>query len=152
MNISSCINLEQSIARKYRALKSVMDERSRRLWAAAEAREIGRGGASIVHKATGVDWKTISRGIRDLEKKEVADSSNEFTRIRQRGRGRKKLRLKDTTLVSDLDNLIEPTIRGDPMSGIRWTCKSTRNLAKEMNEKGHTASHTTIAQELRRQK
>lgn len=152
MTISKYIKLEQSIARKYKALCPIMDERSRRLWAAAEMREIGRGGSSIVHRATGLDLKTISRGMHDLKEQEKSANKKPSERIRQKGGGRKKLRSKDQTLLSDLDNLIEPMVRGDPMSGIRWTCKSTRKLSKELINQGHTVSHTTVAQELRNQK
>ena len=146
-------DLERSIARKYKALSPDMDERARRLWATAEMREIGYGGASIVHRATGLDPKTICRGVRDLEEQEKIPSTQEISaRIREKGGGRKSLRSKDPILLSDLDNLIEPTVRGDPMPGIRWTCKSTRNLAKELDQKGHKISHTIVAQELRQQK
>lgn len=130
-----------------------MDERGRRLWAAAEVRELGPGGATIVHRATGLDWKTISRGNRDLTELETSPSHTEkVRRIREKGGGRKSVQSQDSTLLSDLDALIEPTVRGDPMSGIRWTCKSTRKLAEELCQKGHKLSHTTVAQELRKQK
>ena len=152
MTISKYIKLEQSIARKYKALCSIMNERSRRLWAAAEMLEIGRGGSSIVHRATGLDLKTIRRGVLDLKEQEKSANIKSSERIREQGGGRKKLRSKDQTLLSDLDNLIEPMVRGDPMSGIRWTCKSTRKLSKELINQGHTVSHTTVAQELRNQK
>jgi hypothetical protein len=146
-------NLEQRIARKYQALSASMDERTRRLWAATEMREIGRGGAAIIHRATGLDLKTISRGNRDLKELEKPlRSQREPRRIRQTGGGRKPLRVQDPTLLSDLDALIEPTVRGDPMSGIRWTCKSTRKIAKELDQKGHKVSHMTVAEELRNQK
>lgn len=79
-------------------------------------------------------------------------SKGNVRRIRQQGGGRKALRLQDPTLFSDLDALIEPTIRGDPMSGIRWTCKSTRKLAEELCQKAHKLTHMTVAQELRNQK
>lgn len=149
----SLSDLEQSIARKYRALSPGMDERGRRLWAAAEMRELGYGGAAIVHRATGLDWKTICRGNRDLTEQEMSlQSAGKERRIRKEGGGRKSLRLQDSTLLSDLDALIEPTVRGDPMSGIRWTCKSTRKLAEELCQKGHMLSHATVAQELRNQK
>lgn len=116
-------------------------------------REIGRGGAAIIHRATGLDLKTISRGSRDLKELEKPlRSQGEPRRIRQTGGGRKPLRVRDPTLLSDLDTLIEPTVRGDPMSGIRWTCKSTRKIAKELDQKGHKVSHMTIAEELRNQK
>jgi hypothetical protein len=147
------LHLEQSIARKYNALCNGMDERMRRLWAATEAREIGYGGASVVCRATGLDPKTIHRGSLDLKEQEVNPPSAVTQRhIRQKGGGRKAIRAKDPTLLSDLDSLIEPTVRGDPMSGIRWTCKSTRSLSKELHQKGHTISHMTIAQELKDQK
>lgn len=153
MNTIPLSSLEQSIARKYQSLCSEMDERSRRLWAAAEMREIGRRGATIVHRATGLDWKTIRRGDRDLTELETSSQHTEkLRRIRKKGGGRKTLRSKDSTFLSDLDALIEPTVRGDPMSGIRWTCKSTRKLAEELLEKGHKLSHMTVAQELRCQK
>src|SRR5690606_29307987 len=116
MIISTLSDIEKSIARKYKALSSEMDERARRLWAAAEAKEIGRGGATIVHRATGLDWKTISRGNRDLIELETSSNSKEkMRRIRKKGGGRKAVRSQDSTLLSDLDDLIEPTVRGDPM-------------------------------------
>jgi len=147
------ILIEQSISRKYNALCSGMNERTRRLWAATEAREIGYGGALIVCKATGLDAKTIRRGTLDLQEQEMSTSpTGTLRRIRQRGGGRKSIRSKDSTVLSDLDALIEPTVRGDPMSGIRWTCKSTRNLSKELHKKGHRISHMTIAEELKNQK
>jgi hypothetical protein len=145
--------LEQSIARKYKALSPYMDERGRRLWAAAEMRELGHGGATIVRKATGMDWKTIRRGACELAEQDISpDREKKGLRIRRQGGGRKALRSKDPTLLSDLDALIEPTVRGDPMSGIRWTCKSTRKLAEELCQKGHKLSHTVVSQELRKQK
>ena len=153
MTSFSLSDLEQSIARKYKALSSNMDERSRRLWAAAETRELGYGGAAVVHRATGLDWKTICRGERDLVEQETSPClEGKVCRVRQKGGGRKALRLQDSTFLSDLDALIEPTVRGDPMSGIRWTCKSTRKLSDELRQKGHKLSHTTVAQELRDQK
>ena len=153
MSRASSLKLEQSIARKYRSLSGEMDERARRLWAAAEARELGHGGIAIVHRATGLDWKTICRGGRDLQEQDVLHRPvGERRRIRQKGGGRKALRAKDPTLIADLDTLIEPTIRGDPMSGIRWTCKSTRKLAQELLNKGHTISYRTVAYELKEQK
>jgi hypothetical protein len=145
--------LEQSITRKYNALSADMDERARRLWAAVEIREIGYGGAAIVHRATRLDWKTICRGVCDLKEQEVSPRpAGTPRRVRQKGGGRKTLRSQDHTILSDLDALIEPTTRGDPMSGIRWTCKSTRILAKELCQNGHIVSHMTVAHELQNQK
>ena len=145
--------LEQSLARKYNALSPHMDERTRRIWAAAEARELGYGGEAIVHRATGLDPKTISRGDSDLKEQDhpllPAEGSR---RIRKKGGGRKPLRVQNASFISKLDALIDPTVRGDPMSGIRWTCKSTRTLAKELCQKEQKVSHMTVKRELKRQK
>ena len=132
MTTRSSLDIENSIARKYKALSGIMDERTRRLWAAAEMIELGYGGAAIIHRATGLDPKTISRGNDDLKKQEAfSQPLDEPYRIRQKGGGRRTVRSKDSTLLADLDALIEPMVRGDPMSGIRWTCKSTSKLSKE---------------------
>ena len=153
MPVSLRPDVEKSIARKYDVLGPEMDERARRIWAATEARELGYGGLSVVHRATGLDFKTISRGDADLKELEKRQSAIEqLRRIRQEGGGRKPLRIKNPALLEDLNALIEPTVRGDPMSGIRWTCKSTRKLAEDLNQKGHEISHLTVAKELRRQK
>ena len=145
--------LEQSIMRKYAALRPDLDERSRRLWGAAEAREIGYGGATIVHRATGMDYKTIDHGMRDLSEQEASPRMpGEPRHIRRKGGGRKKMRSQDLTFLPDLDTLVEPTVRGDPMRGLRWTCKSTRKLARELCTKGHKVSHMTVAEELKAQK
>lgn len=153
MPYSPPLNVEQSIARKYSILGASMNERTRRLWAATEIRELGYGGNAVVHRATGLDWKTIRRGKRELQELEAAQHSpTQRDRIRQNGGGRKAIRSHDSTLLADLDALIEPTVRGDPMSGIRWTCKSTRKLAQELCQKGHKISHMTVAHELKTQK
>lgn len=153
MPVSLRPDIEKSIARKYNALCPEMDERARRIWAATEARELGYGGLSIIYRATGLDFKTISRGDADLKELEKRQGTlDQVRRIRQKGGGRKPLRIKNSNLIEDLNDLVEPTVRGDPMSGIRWTCKSTRKLADAMNKKGHKISHLTIAKELRRQK
>ena len=152
MNNRSSLDLEQSIARKYKSLRADLDERSRRLWAATEVREIGRGGMTIVRRATALDPKTILRGCRDLKDLEEAPRPSQTPRrIRKKGGGRKTIQSQDSTLISDLDNLIDPTVRGDPISGIRWTCKSTRRLAKELVQKGHIISYRTVAKELHKQ-
>ena len=153
MTSAVSLSLEQSIARKYDALSADMDERSRRLWAAAEVQELGYGGKMIVHRATGLDWKTIDRGTRDLEEQKISPRPAEAPRrVRRTGGGRKTIRSQDPTLLPDLNALVEPTTRGDPMCGLRWTCKSTRKLAKELSAKGHRVSHMTVAEELKAQK
>ena len=147
------LDLEQSLARKYNALSPYMNERTRRIWAATEARELGYGGESIVHRATGLDPKTISRGNSDLKEQDPTPLPAEGSRrIRKKGGGRKLLRLQNSSFISKLDALIDPTVRGDPMSGIRWTCKSTRMLAKELCLIEQKVSHMTVKRELKRQK
>jgi transposase len=130
---------------KYEQLSPELDERARRIWAAVEARSIGRGGITQVAEATGIARTTIMRGLTDTP---VAGGPR---RVRAEGAGRKSAGERDPKLLKALDALIEPTTRGDPMSPLRWTCKSTRRLATELGEQGFEISHETIAQLLRRQ-
>ncbi len=141
----------QSIARirrKYRALSVEMDERSRRQWAAAEARELGWGGVTAVARATGLSRTTISAGLRELELP-AKQRSVEGTRVRRPGGGRKTLVETDPGLLAALEALIEPVTRGDPESPLRWTCKSTRRLADELTRKRHPVGANTVAALLR---
>jgi hypothetical protein len=138
------------IERKFRALHPEMDERMRRQWAAAEARELGWGGISIVSRATGVSRPTIMAGIRELDMPEV-DRAQAAYRIRRPGGGRPKLVDVDPELLSALEQLIEPATRGDPESPLRWTCKSTRRLAAELTKEHHAVSPQTVAALLRQQ-
>lgn len=127
---------------RYDSLKPFLNEKARRLLLAAEAKAIGWGGIEKVSRATGVSSDTISKGINELEDEpEVIESG----KIRKPGGGRKKLIDTDPTLLSDLDTLIEPTTRGDPESPLRWTCKSTRKLARELKNMGHNVSHMRVA-------
>ena len=123
----------------------MLDERSRRLWAAAEARAAGRGGVAAVMKATGLSPHTLSRGLRELDSKEPVDPA----RVRRPGAGRKSAKSLDPDLTGALGRLVDATSRGDPESPLRWTCKSTRGLAKELRGQGHQASHSLVAQLLR---
>jgi hypothetical protein len=120
-----------------------LDERMRRLWGAAQAQAIGHGGITRVQEATGMSRPCITRGLKDL-----ADVPLSVGTVRQPGGGRKRVAEHDPALLAALDALIEPTQRGDPMRGLRWTCKSTRRLAKELTTHGHAVSHTTVAEEL----
>jgi hypothetical protein len=136
----------ESIRRKYAALSRAMDERTRRLWAAVEAREIGRGGIARVAEATGLARNTIVSGMREIE---AAQDSGECLgkpgRIRMQGGGRKKLAETYPDLLSALEGLVEPLTRGDPESPLRWTCKSTRTLAAEMKRLGYNIGDRTVA-------
>jgi len=128
------------------ALAPIMDERTTRLWAAAEAQALGRGGVTKVTAATGILHKRIVAGKRELEQMLQAppDQAPRQQRIRRKGAGRKRLEETDPELLIALDALIEPTLRGDPQSPLRWTCKSTHNLAAELTAQGHPVSASKV--------
>ncbi len=142
---------EMEIRSRFEALSPFLDERLRRLVAAAEAKAIGHGGATAISSITGVSRRAIwvgskeLHGIGDVEKKPSELKGN---RIRKAGGGRKRAVDTDPTLKSDLDSLVNPVTRGDPESPLRWTCKSVRRLAKELVEMGHKASHRMVAELL----
>lgn len=123
-----------------------LNERSRRVLAAAEAKQLGRGGISLVSRACGLSRVTITQGIRELAKE---DKSPAVIRIRRKGAGRRSLVSAKPDLPAMLEDLIEPSIRGDPESPLRWTCKSTRMLTKELTRQGCRISHEKVAQLLR---
>lgn len=136
------------IAKKYNYVKWTLDERLRRLIAAAEGKVLGRGGISIVSEATGISRRAIIHaGLKELETPQLKKTETR-SRIRQAGAGRKSVIEIDSTLQSDLELLIEPGTRGDPESPLRWTCKSLRTLADELGKKGHKVSHTHIGKLL----
>jgi transposase len=124
-----------------------LDERARRLWAAAESVAHGRGGISLVARASGVSRRAIAVGLAELQKKPDRSQRKRLP-IRQKGGGRKKASLKDPDLLLDLERLLEPVTRGDPQSPLRWTCKSVRNLADELRAQGHKVSHMLVAELL----
>jgi hypothetical protein len=138
------------IREKYRKLDPELNERTRRLWAATEAEAAGWGGVAGVAEATGLSRPRIVRGIRELRQRGTTGGLA-AGRIRRPGAGPKRRADKDPTLLSDLDLLVDPATRGDPMSPLRWTCKSTRNLANALREKGHEISGQTVAELLREQ-
>lgn len=132
------------IRRKYKLLSPEMHERSRRQWAASEARELGYGGVSLVAKATGLSRPTINSGLRELllpKRKRSVES----LRIRRLGGGRRRATENDPELMKALEALIEPLTRGDPESPLRWTCKSTRKLAEELTRQCHPICERTVA-------
>jgi len=137
--------MEMEILReKYKGLSPVLTERSRRLWAATEAKALGHGGIALVERATGVSRSTIQRGLRELEAGEPLSSDRE----RRSGGGRKPTTEKDPTLLTDLDALVEPTELGDPDSPLRWTVKSVRTLSAALQAQGHGVSHNWVAELL----
>ena len=137
------------IRRKYRALALEMDERARRQWAAAEARELGWGGVTAVAQATRLSRTTITVGLRELDLP-AGQRATEGMRVRRPGGGRKALTETDPGLLAALEALIEPTTCGDPESPLRWTCKSTRRLADELTRQHHPVGTNTVAALLRR--
>lgn len=141
--------LESKIRQRFDALKTTLNERQRRLWAAAEAKAAGPGSNSLVSRATGVSRRAIARGLDEL-----ADPSRqaEGHRVRHAGGGTIALTVKYPTLVEDLDRLIEPTTRGDPESLLRWTVKSTRTLAEALRAQGYRISHESVARLLHAQR
>ena len=135
------------LRRKFTHLASELTERGRRRWAASEALALGHGGIKVVAQATGLGERTIRRGCQEL-RHEQTPASLAGRRIRHPGGGRKLLQSHDPALASALEALVDPTTRGEPMSPLRWTCKSTRKLATALKGQGHQVSHTTVAQLL----
>lgn len=138
--------VEQQVGDRFRSLEGVLDERMRRLMAAAEAKVLGRGGVSMVARATGVSRRAIHVGQGELA---LAHRGGLLPpRIRRPGGGRKRATSKDPELAGELERLVEATTRGDPISPLRWTCKSVRRLAQELREGGHPVSHQLVAELL----
>lgn len=133
------------IQRKYTAIAADLDERARRRWAAAEARSLGWGGIAAVAIATGISDRTIRNGIEELNNPDAPPSD----RQRREGGGRKSRRDSQPGLVAALERLVDPGSRGDPMSPLRWTCKSTRTLAGELQTQGFLISSNTVGKLLR---
>jgi len=140
----------EEIAEKFALLAPTMDERQTRLWLAAEAKAIGRGGIAAVTRATGVLGKRIGMGIRELDQLAIEPPQEppNSQRIRRPGAGRKKLTEADETLVEDLESLIAPETRGDPESLLRWTTKSVRKLADQLCEMGHQIGRQKVSELL----
>lgn len=129
---------------KYDKLGSMMDERLKRHWAACEALALGYGGISAVAQATGLSRSTIRRGIVEVQQEMPQLAQEIGDRIRRPGGGRRPLVETDTALQGDLETLLADSTRGDPMSPLLWTCKSTRVLAAELQKQGHKVSHMTV--------
>src|SRR5688500_2031898 len=136
----------EAVHTKYQRLRPLMNERMRRQWAACEALALARGGVAAVAKATGLSRTTIWAGMRALQQPQGGTGEPlPAERSRAPGGGRHPLVDTEPTLLQDLEALVEPTTRGDPQSPLRWTCKSTRQLAKELQRQGHPVSYRTVA-------
>ena len=142
------LEISESIRSRFLAIRPFLDERARRVWAAAEANALGRGGVVLVARATGLARSTVYAGVRELAEP-APEAAPEARRIRRPGGGDKPRMEKDPTLLADLEALVDPRARGDPASPLRWTTKSTRKLAVVLREQGHRVSYGTVADLLR---
>jgi hypothetical protein len=138
------VNDSTGVKKRFSALSKFLDERSRRLLAGAESLALGRGGISTVSRITGLSRPVIRQGVAELKAGEVTATG----RIRRPGGGRKKISERDPSVVTDLEELVEPVTRGDPESPLRWTCKSVRRLSQELAQQGHQISYPVVAELL----
>jgi hypothetical protein len=135
----------EAIAAKFISLRPLLDERARRVWAAVEARAMGRGGMSRVAEATGLSRVTIRAGLQELALADTASGPQVSpARLRRREGGRKPLSMHDPHLLHALETLVDPVTRGDPMFLLRWTCKSAAQLAAALRAQGHPVSERTV--------
>lgn len=137
--------LAERIRQRYVEVSPALNERTRRLFAAAEARAYGYGGVSVVARVTGMARSTIGRGLREIEAGHVLP----LGRSRRAGGGRKAKRILDPRLLPDLERLVEPVTRGDPTRTLRWTSKSLRHLSRALKQRGHVACPHVVADGLR---
>ena len=135
------MEMEAVIRKKYEPLERLLDEHTRRLWAATKANALGYGGISIISRATGISRRAILVGINEIEQGIVLPEG----RVRKAGGGRKPQVEHQPDLMHRLESLVEPLTRGDPESPLRWTIKSTRRLSEELTESGYTASSRLVA-------
>jgi hypothetical protein len=136
-------SVAEGIRLKFRALEAVMDERMRRQWAASEASLLSWGGVSLVAAATGMSRSTIQAGIKELNERHRTGIT--AARIRRPGGGSKPLTQTDPSIEQALEELVAPETRGDPMSPLRWTLKSTSRLAAELTDRDHPVSARKVA-------
>ncbi|MBC7960312.1 MAG: ISAzo13 family transposase [Vallitaleaceae bacterium] len=135
---------ESQIREKYLTLKDYLDERTMRIWAATEIKQIGKFGKTIVKRATGMDYKTLNKGLQESEQSALLNSD----RIRRKGGGRKKTFEKDKTLTSDIEVLVESATRGDPCCSLLWTSKSTYAIADQLNKDQYRAGRKIVGRVL----
>ena len=139
-----------NIKTRFESIKNYLDEKTKRLFCAAEAKVLGRGGIKKVHEATGVSTKTISKGLKEL--KDINTLDKKEKKIRKSGGGRKKAINKNPEIERHLLSLVEPTVRGEPQSPLLWTTKSLRNLADELKKEGFDVSHVVVGDILKANK
>jgi len=139
------MELHERLKQKFSVLFTYLDERQRRVAAALEARSLGHGRVTAVAKATGLSRPSIHKGLGELSRRQPGVP---LGRSRKVGAGRKPLGQRDPKIVEELDRLVDPDTRGDPMSPLRWTCKSTRQLAQALMEAGRPVSHRVVGELL----
>src|SRR6266852_1183450 len=139
------MDVRARLRRKFELLARAITERTRRLWAGAEADAIGHGGVSAVAAATGMAISTVRKGRDEVR---AGVSKDDVVRDRRPGAGRKRLEKKDPAIPEVLESLVDPAMRGDPESPLRWTTKSTRTLARELTRRGHPLGANKVAQLL----
>jgi Rhodopirellula transposase DDE domain len=142
------VDTDAVLAATFTAILPHLNERQRRLLLGAAARALGRGGPARVTKASGASRPTVDAGIRELAQPGGPEHSG---RVRHPGAGRRRLVERDPGLLGALDRLVDPDTRGDPESPLRWTCKSTRQLAQALTQAGHPVSADTVGRLLRQQ-
>jgi hypothetical protein len=134
---------DKNLTKKYAVVLPFLDEKQKRLVVASDVILLGQRTISQLSKASGLSRPTIYKGLHDIQSKRIPDG-----RIRDSGGGRKSIIEKHPAFQEELEALVDPVTRGDPMSPLRWTCKSTRELANELQSKGYSASHTVVAELL----
>jgi len=139
------MELQERLKQKFSTLFGYLDERQRRIAAAVEARSLGHGGVTAVALATGMSRPSIHKGLGELTQRKPGVP---LGRSRKSGAGRKPLVERDPRIIEELDRLVDPDTRGDPMSPLRWTCKSTRQLADALRKAGHPVSHRVVGELL----
>lgn len=137
-------NIQKEISKKWEIISPFLDERSRRLWVGMEAQNIGRGGVTLLAKATGMTRKTIAKGVKEILKPKEE-------KLRKDGGGRKNKKEEYPELIEQLEILIAPHTKGDPMRPLRWSSKSTYKLAEELQSKGCIVSAKTVGRLLKEQ-
>jgi len=138
------VEVQEDLKQRGELLLPLLDEHKKRIYAGVEATVIGKGGVSIVAKTFGMSRNTVSQGKKEIDSIQTIDSE----RIRRPGGGRKRIIDKEPDVKTNLEKLIDPVTRGDPESPLRWTCKSTRNLSKELKAQGYSISHKAVAELL----
>ena len=138
---------EEDIRARYERLQPAMDERMRRLWAANEAAALPYGGIAVVERTTGISRTTLREGIAELDR--VDEVTAMVGHVRRPGAGRPTVKERNPGIVAALERLVDPVTRGDPTSALRWTAKSGRTLARELQEQGHVISPQKVCDLLR---